>query len=627
MAELVLAKDFPRTDEADWRKLVEDALKGASPSSLRSKSYDGIEIEPLYARAKDARLLAGRAPGVPWTVLQRADIADPETANKQTLADLNNGATGLVLVFQGAIGDYGYTLEATGAALSRALDGVYLDAGIAIELDLGRPSKNAGGLLATLIKARGLAPETLSIRFGFNPLGAIAMTGTSSEPWQEIAANFARAVADVAGQGFAGPFAIADGRPIHAAGGSEAQELTFALACAVAYLRALEAHGIPLDDARSYIYFKLAADQDQFLTTAKFRAIRKLWARIEEACGLKPKPVFVSAETAWRMMTKRDPHGNIVRGTIAALAAAIGGADAIIVLPYSAALGVPDDHARRIARNTQSILIEESNLHRVADPAAGSGAIEALTDALCVEAWTLFQDIEREDGAAEALVKGSIQSAVAKVRAMRETNVARRDETLIGTSDFPFLDEDKVATSGALRLHTVETPLSALPRIRLAEPFDRLRDRSDAYLAKHGARPRVFLATLGRAADFNARASFAKSFFESGGIEAVSRDSPLPNGERSSAERSGEGELDVAALVKTFKASGAKLACLCSSDKVYAKEAEAAASALAKAGSKHLYLAGKPGENRQALEAAGLSSFLHQGCDSLDILNHAYDRM
>ena len=180
MAELVLAKDFPRAEEADWRKLVEEALKGAPFASLRSQTYDGIPLEPLYPRASDASLIPGRAAGVPWTVMQRADIADAEAANKQILADLNNGTTGLALVFEGAIGDYGYAMEATGAALSQALDGVFLDAGIAIELNLGRPSRHAAGLLATLVKARGLDPRTLNIRFGFNPLGAIATTGESS---------------------------------------------------------------------------------------------------------------------------------------------------------------------------------------------------------------------------------------------------------------------------------------------------------------------------------------------------------------------------------------------------------------------------------------------------------------
>ena len=404
--ELSLARDFPPADEAAWKALVEEALKGAPFAALRSKTYDGIAIEPLYKRAQDASRIEARAAGLPWAVMQRIDLADPKAANAQILDDLMNGASGETLVFQGAIGDYGYALPATGAAISAALDNIYLDAGVAIDLDLSMQSKDAAGLLATLVKARGLGPKDCTIRFGFGPLGGIALNGQSPLPWKDIAPIFAGLVSDLAGQGFAGPFAVADGRVIHAAGGSEAQELAFALATAVAYLRAMEQGGVALDDARRFIYFRLAADQDQFLTIAKFRAIRKLWARIEQACGLKPLPVFVAAETAWRMMTKRDPHGNIVRGTIAALGAAVGGADAVTVLPFSAALGVPDAFARRIARNMQTILIEEANIHRVADPAAGSGAIEALTDALCQTAWWFFQKIETAGGVGEALQKG-----------------------------------------------------------------------------------------------------------------------------------------------------------------------------------------------------------------------------
>lgn len=605
MMELSLARDFPPADEAAWKALVEEALKGAPFAALKSTTYDGIEIEPLYPRAASGVRIAGRAAGEPWAVMQRIDLADPRAANTQILDDLMNGASGETLVFEGAIGDYGYALPATGAAISAALDNIYLDAGVALDLDLSRASKNAAGLLATLVKARGLAPTECTIRFGFDPLGAVAMTGESPKLWPDVAANFAGLVADLASQGFAGPFAVADGRAIHAAGGSEAQELGFALACAIAYLRALEAGGIALDDARRSIYFRLAADQDQFLTIAKFRAIRKLWARVEQACGLKPRPAFVSAETAWRMMTKRDPHGNIVRGTIAALGAAVGGADAVTVLPFSAALGVPDAFARRIARNTQTILIEEANIHRVADPAAGSGAIEALTDALCETAWWFFQKIEAAGGAAEALQAGSIQRVVARVRAEREANVAQRKDTLIGSSDFPDLAEDKVAVLAPARLAAVSSDAKALTPIRLAEPFERLRDRSDTYLAKTGARPKVFLACLGRAADFNARASFAKSLFESGGIEAVE----------------GKGHN----LAKRFNESGAKLACLCSSDKVYAREAEATAKALIEAGAARVYLAGKPGADKTALEAAGIGTFLHQGCDTLQILKGAYE--
>ena len=338
---------------------------------------------------------------------------------------------------------------------------------------------------------------------------------------------------------------------------------------------------------------------------AKFRALRRLWAEIEEACGLAPERAIVTAETAWRMMTKRDPHGNIVRATIASLAAALGGADAISVLPFSAALGVPDAFARRVARNIQGILIEESNLHRVADPAAGSGAIEALTGKLAERAWSLFQDIERDGGLAEVLTSGSLRAAVAKVRAEREARVAKRKEPVVGTSDFPDLHEDPVAVLAPVRKDSTASAkgLPPLPRMRLAEPFERLRDRSDAYLSEHGARPKIFLALLGRPSDFTARASFAKSLLEAGGIEAV------------------EGSL------QDFASSGATLACLCSSDKVYTAEGAKAAETLLAAGARHVYLSGKPRDGAEALQAAGVGTFLFQGCDALGLLEQIYERV
>ena len=615
MAELSLARDFPPAQEADWQELVKEALKGAPVSSLRSASYDGIVIEPLYGRAMDAAVIPERAPGEAWSVMQRIDLPDAEAANAQLLDDLNHAASGAVLVFEGAVGDYGSALPATEEAIETALKGVHLDWGVPIELDFGPPSRQAAGILASHVKAKGLVPSAVNIRFGFDPLGAMATRGVIPKPWAELGPAVAAMIGGLAERGFAGPFFVADGRPVHAAGGSEAQELAFTLANAVAYLRALEAHGVSLDDARGLIFFRLAADQDQFFTIAKFRALRKLWSRVEQACGLDPSRACVTAETAWRMMTKRDPHGNIVRGTIAALAAAIGGADAIAVLPFSAALGIPDAFARRVARNTQTILIEEANLYRVADPAAGSGAIESLTDQLCDKAWGLFQEIEGAGGSPKALETGLIQKAVAKIRAERQSNVARRKEPLIGTSDFPDLAEEPVAVFGAFREPPHESPsgepIEKLPRFRLAEPFERLRDRSDAFLTHTGQRPKMLLACLGRASDFTARASFAKSLFESGGIEAVSA----------------EGIKSAEDLGKALAQSGAKLVCLCSSDKVYAGEAAPAAKALAASGATHIYLAGKPGDHAKTWEEAGIGTFVYQGCDTLALLQDAYKRL
>jgi len=612
MAELPLARDFPTADEAAWKTLVEKALKGAPFTALESKSYDGIVIEPLYRPAKDADVVPGRAPATPWAVMQRIEIADGKAANRQVLDDLNNGTNGFSLVFQGSVGDYGYSFPQSDAVLKDALERVHVDWGISIELQLGPLCKDAALMLANLVQAKGIAPSDANIRFGFDPIGILAANGWNSFVWPEMAPVFAKLVAEMLEQGFAGPMAVGDGRPVHAAGGSEAQELAFALSTALAYFRAMHEGGIPLDAARRLVFFRLAADQNQFLTTAKFRSIRKLWSRIEEACGLEPEPAFVAAETAWRMMTKRDAYGNIVRGTIAALAASVGGANAVTVLPFSAAVGLPDAFARRVARNTQTILLEESNLYRVADPSAGSGAIEALTDELCVVAWKLFQNIEEAGGPAEALRAGLIQREVAKVREAREAATARRKDPLVGTTNFPDLAEEPVSVLDAAPSVPCEEPgeqtAEPLPRMRLAEPFEVLRDRSDAYLAKAGKRPKIFLACLGRPADFNARASFAKSLFEAGGIKAIAPETAQSRDD----------------MLKAFKASGAKLVCLCSSDKVYGSEGAGAAKALAAAGAMHIYLAGKPGDLDTELKSAGVESFVSAGADALAVLRGAY---
>ncbi|HYA04719.1 MAG TPA: methylmalonyl-CoA mutase family protein, partial [Xanthobacteraceae bacterium] len=368
--------------------------------------------------------------------------------------------------------------------------------------------------------------------------------------------------------------------------------------------------GMALAAARDAIYFRLTADADQFLTVAKFRAARKLWARVQAACGLSPKPLLIAAETAWRMMTARDPYVNMLRATIAVAAAGFGGADAVTVLPYTAPLGLPDAFARRIARNTQLVLSEESNLARVADPAAGSGATEALTQQLCAVAWSTFQEIEAAGGVWAALEGGLIQRQVAAVRAARQRAIAHGKDVLTGTNAYPDLHETRPAVLEVAPLKplpelSATVTIEALPRIRLAEPFEMLRERSDQILAKTGRRPQIFLSALGTPADFTARMTYAKNFFETGGIEAVS--SPGP---------------DFAAMYKT---AGTALACLCSSDKVYAKDGAAAATSLKAVGAKHIYLAGRPGEREAALRQAGVQTFIHDGCNALSTLTAAYD--
>jgi len=604
-------------------------LKGAPFERLTAKTYDDIAIEPVYGRDTAAQAVAGRRIGAPWQIIARIEHPDPAAANAQALQDLENGAVGLSLVFAEAVGAYGFGLDAGEASLARVLDAVLPRAGISLDLQPGPQPEALFAALVQILRRRSAAPQSIDLRFGLDPIGALATgRGENSAPWRDAAGRFAALIRSLAAQGFNGPFAVADARVIHDAGGSEAQELAYAMATALAYLRALEAGGIALEHALRMINFRLAADADQFLTTAKFRALRRLWSRIEEACGLDGRPVFIAAETAWRMMTRRDPFVNLLRTAVAVVAAGIGGADAITVLPYTAAIGLPDAPARRIARNTQLILLEESNLARVADPMAGSGAIESLTRQLCDAAWSLFQEIEKAGGVAAALASGAIQEKVAAVSAERGKAIARREDALTGTTEFADIAEvpvtvlapsplasdpsaprhgsaDSLAGAGAGKAQASHAPL---PRHRLAEPFEALRDASDRHAERTGTRPKVFLANLGRRAEFAARSNYAANFFAAGGIQAVDND----------------GLADCDAIGKAFRASGAVLACLCSSDDVYAVEAGVAARALNASGARHLYLVGQPGDREEAFAAAGVGTFIHAGCDALAVLRAAH---
>jgi methylmalonyl-CoA mutase len=370
------------------------------------------------------------------------------------------------------------------------------------------------------------------------------------------------------------------------------------------------------------------------LTTAKFRALRKLWARVQEACGLTPTPAFVAAETAWRMMTRRDPFVNMLRATVAVVAAGLGGADAIAVVAHTAAIGLPDSFARRVARNTQLILLEESNLAKVADPAAGAGGPESLTRQLSMAAWSLFQEIEQAGGVSAALEHGLIQAKVAAVRAERQNAIAQRRDALTGTSEFPDIAEAPVEALAPSPLapslssfaedrlsRTVAPPppsgpsaqggegeITPLPCCRLAEPFEALRDASDRMLEQTGARPKIFLANLGSPADFTARATYAKNFFEAGGIAAVTND--------------GFGSREE--LLAAFEASGSSLTCLCASDAGYAAHGAEIATALRAAGAAHIYLAGRPGELEATLRSAGVDTFIYIGCDVVATLAAAH---
>ncbi len=578
-------------------------LKGTPyDKKLVTRTYEGLALDALPERKPNAPVVAGRTPGAPWIVSARVDQPDAADANTQALEDLEGGASGLTLVFSSSPHAHGFGLP-DGTDLAAVLKDVMLDL-VALRVESGNFEGREDALaLADLAEARGYDPKLLTISFGLDPLGDFAAKGALPMAWPLLAKRFAESAAILSARGFTGPFARADGAVYHAAGASDAQELAAVLATLVAYLKAYEEAGISLEEAATRLDVGLTADVNQTATIAKLRAMRLLWRALLRECGLPETPLKIHATTAWRSMTRRDPYVNLLRSTIAAFAAGVGGADSVTVLPFTQALGLPDAFARRLARNTQVMLIEESNVHRVADPGAGAGAVEAHTDGLAASAWELFRTIERRGGMADVLEDRWLKAEIAEVRGRRDKDVATRKAPITGTSEFPILVQEMPEVLAPVATMPAPANDGALRPHRIAEPFEALREAAEA-AAKA---PAVFLATLGPVAAFTARATFAKNFFEAGGIAAAVPD----------------GFAGTDALVAAFKASSTPFACLVSSDEVYGAEAAGAVKALKEAGATAVWLAGKPAAIEAELKAAGVEDFIFAGCDVLATLKKA----
>jgi methylmalonyl-CoA mutase len=604
----ISAFDLSRTSsatEADWRAAVDKVLKGGSFDKLRTSTPNGYTIEPLYPADRGAMPIIGHRGANPWTVVERLDHPQQQVANELALAALNGGATGLELVLASSphARGAGLTLENT-TDLADLLDGVLLDL-IDLRIDGGNAGPRLANELVDLAIERGLTPDKLNLTVVYDPIGLAARAGRSDVPLSRYLTD-SSVISTKATRVF-----TADGRIYHEAGASRSETLAAVLATAVAYWRALEAAGFSTEEAAGRIGFTLAIDQDQFSAMAEIRALRLLWAQATAAAGIPAATAHIHAETSLRMMSRLDANTNMIRTTIAAFAAGTGGADSLTVLPFSAANGLPDAFARRIARNTQLILLEESNLARVCDPAAGSGRIETETRQLAEAAWGIFQEIEAAGGIVSALTSGLLQARIAATAAARSRDIARRKIALTGVSEFPLLTSAPVpvleSTAATPEPIALAHSFTALKSQRFSEPFERLRDTAVT------AALSVFLANLGTVADFNVRSAWAGNLFEVGGIAAPSNN--------------GFSSLD--ALIAAFKSSGTRAVCIASSDAVYASEALAAVTALKAAGAAPIFLAGRISDPDQEvkLRAAGVDVFLHAGQDVIAVLQDAQARI
>ncbi|MGF1605474.1 MAG: methylmalonyl-CoA mutase family protein [Rhodothalassiaceae bacterium] len=609
---LALAEGFETPDRLAWEALVDKALGGADRSRLTSHTADGLSVEPLYAPAPGTAL-AGHA--APWLILQRHDHPDLKPLNRRILTDLERGVTGIRLTLDPGLTGHGGALIATLDDLDSALDGVLLDLA-PLYVQAGVAADEAAALLAALVQRRGLEPESLSGSLCADPFLA-RMAG--AEPSLAAAARLAQ----WASQALPGvrTFEL-NGSAWLGLGATEAQELALCLAASVDMVRALDGHGAGLHSAARQIGWLLAADADLYLTIAKMRAARLLWARLMELVDGPSAPLPLAAETARRMLTRYDPWTNLLRHTIACVGAGVGGADAVTVAPHDAALGTPSEFALRLARNLQIILQEESNLFRVADPVAGAGAFEALTDDLAAKAWQLFTEIERTGGLMAAIEDGLVTGWLTAARKARAGAIAKRRPGITGVSAYPDLAEkpvqpdpvDAAALAKAARVRrgaamTADDPVGRVaqaadgrglawerhegadvPVHRVAEPFEQLRDRTDGLS--------VFVATLGPLAGHTARTGWVKNALAAGGFAA----------------QDGPGGEDIAATATAFEASGCRIAVISGSDAAYETHLGPLVEALS-VGGRAVWKAGRPA----ATDPPGLAC-LYQGGDLLAAL-------
>ncbi|MFQ5626311.1 MAG: methylmalonyl-CoA mutase subunit beta, partial [Methyloligellaceae bacterium] len=458
MSKLPLAGDFPENDDKAWLALANKALKGADfGNTLISHSRDGVEIKPLYTRADEPDADRAGAPGAapfirgfratagepPWHIRQLHATTGPEETNAAILEDLEGGATAIALQIA-APGQCGLKLSSVDD-LNRALDGVALDLA-GVWLEAGHNAAKAASALQQVWSIRGIGDDDAIGGFGADPFGVMARTGGHPLSLEQALGEMATLASRTHDRFRKVTAVLVDARPYHGGGGSEAQELGCLCATMAAYLRAMESEGLAPKDGLAQMEFTLACDTDLFANIAKLRAARALVSRIadvSDACEALPG-VRLHAMTSFRMFSRHDPYVNILRTTIASAAAIFGGADSLSVLPFTYVLGQPDAFARRIARNIQIILLEESSLGAVTDPAGGSWYVESLTQELAEKAWELFQTIESQGGMADALAKGTIQSMLANMADERARDVALGNQGLTGVSSFPDLDEARV---------------------------------------------------------------------------------------------------------------------------------------------------------------------------------------
>ncbi|MDR1512782.1 MAG: methylmalonyl-CoA mutase family protein [Propionibacteriaceae bacterium] len=604
---MVLAGDFPQPTPEDWDREVLKVLNRRRPPGseltieqamkrLTSVYPDGLTIDPLYTMPPGQRIgYPAQAPftrgaefpsdGIGWDLVQLHEDPDAARGNRAVHDDLMAGATGVWLrVDDDAVapGD-----------LAAHLKGLVPDAARVVVSSVGHQGCAAKALLKFWSDS---GKSDVVGCLGVDPLAAQAVTGAPAD-----LSTLAEWVAQAAPRPQVRALTV-DVTPYDNAGCGDIDQVAYAAATGIEYVRALAAQGVDAATAFGQLLFRQSATADQFTTIARFRALRRVWARVGEVLEVPvaQRGAVQHAVTSWRVISRDDPWVNLLRATIATFSAAVGGAELITVLPHDTAHGLPSKFSRRIARNIQLLIGEEVHAGAAKDPAGGSWFVESLTEQLAQKAWAKVQAIEAQGGFAAALASGLVAAEIAAVATERDKRLATRKLPLTGTSMFPKPDEEPIADVVPRPPRPTRAGLTAH---RDSEVFEALRDRS----ANAAKRPAILLACLGERRDFGPREQFTSNLFMVAGIDWPEIEGPTPD-----------------QIVAKAKEVGTPIVVLASSAKVYAEQAAPAAQA-AKAAGLTVHIAGRKTE---AAGADGLiDAEIFDGMDVVAFLNDTLDKL
>ncbi|MCS4050153.1 methylmalonyl-CoA mutase family protein [Salinibacter ruber] len=656
-----LFDEFDAVAPAEWQEHVRSDLGGTSPEAfLKWSSLEGVSL-PAYLAPEALRealhtdpegghpplARSGDGPANTWTVCQPIGHPDPEVAGEHARAAVGGGADALQLAPPFLHAGAPDTTPRPADNLAPLLDGIDL-ADTPLHLGGGSAAPPLYALLREHLSGTPADPSAPKGSLLFDPVAAVASGADPAQAFS-LADDLVRDAAEL-------PHfrtVTVDTGPYHDAGASAVQELAAALGALAERLARSTERGLPLPALLDNLQVHVPVSTSYFVEMAKLRALRLLVPQVVDAfasetgasLSVAPADVFVHATTSRRVETIYDPYVNMLRATTEAMAAALGGCDALTIRPYDGAVRPPDEFGLRIARNTQLILRHEAHFDQVADPAAGSYYIETLTDRLAQRAWAQFQDLEAEGGIVQALRTGTLQAQIAETRTERRRALDERDQVLVGTTHYPALDErrrdDLVArrassangdspasldasSTDALRtalrdghapqdvasaLQSDSSGIDPLPQVRLAEELEAIRLRTEAYAESHDGPPQVLLAPLGPPAVRSARSNFCRNFL---GVAGFAITEPLKFE-------------SVDAVADAAVEKDADTVVLCSSNDSYADLAPALAAALADRDQEALLgIAGAP-DDIDVDDAADF--FVHQGSPLKETLEMLQDRL